>query len=74
MRSIAFIGLGIGFMLMGAGLFALTFRKPAKPAPANPNKSQLREQAALAEEAKKMKIAAGATAGFGALLVLFSFL
>jgi hypothetical protein len=73
MRNITFIGLGIGFILMGAGLFALTLRK-SKPAPTHPNKSQLREQAALAEEAKKMRIAAGATAGFGAVLLLIGVL
>jgi hypothetical protein len=73
MHSIAFIGLGFGFILMGAALFALTLRKP-KPLPAVPNKSQLREQAALAQENKKMKIAAGAAAGFGAVLVLLAYL
>ena len=40
MRSTAFIALGLGFILMAAGLFALTLRKP-KDLPANPNKSQL---------------------------------
>lgn len=69
MRNTMFIGLGLGFILMGAGLFALTLRKP-KPTPANPNKSQLREQAALAEETKKMRIGAGAVAAFGAVLLL----
>lgn len=74
MRTLVFTGLGIGFILMGAALFALTLRKPEKPAPANLNKSQLREQAVLTEETKKMKIAAGATAGFGALLVFLAFI
>jgi hypothetical protein len=64
-----FIALGIGFMLMGLGLFALTWRK-AKSAPVNPNKSQLRERAAMAEETKKMRIAAAGTAGFGLVLLL----
>ena len=73
MRNLALTGLGIGFILMGAGLFALTLRK-AKPTPANPNKSQLREQAALVEETKKMKIAAGVIAGFGAVLFLLTFI
>ncbi len=72
MRTLVFTGLGIGFILMGAGLYALTLRKPSKPAPANPNKSQLREQAALAEETKKMRVAAGSIAGVGVLMVLFS--
>jgi hypothetical protein len=69
MRPLVFTGLGIGFILMGAGLFALTLRK-RKPTPANPNKSQLREAAALTEETRKMRIAAAAIAGFGVLLLL----
>jgi hypothetical protein len=73
MRPLVFTGLGIGFLLMGAALFALTLRKP-KPTPANPNKSQLREQAMLAEENKKMRVAAGVTAGFGAVLILLTFI
>ena len=72
MRTLVFSGLGIGFILMGAGLYALTLRKPSKPAPANPNKSQLREQAALAEETKKMRIAAACIGGVGLLMVIFS--
>lgn len=73
MRQIVFSGLGLGFMLMGAGLYALTLRKPSpKSAAAAPNKSQLREQAALAEETKKMRIAAGTIAGIGALMIVFS--
>jgi hypothetical protein len=73
MRSLVFTGLGIGFILMGAALFALTLRKP-KSTIANPNKSQLREQAILAEENRKMRIAAGVSAGFGAVLVLLTFI
>jgi hypothetical protein len=73
MRNQMFTGLGVGFILMGAGLFALTLRK-AKPGPANPNKSQLREQATLAAEAKKMRIGAGVIAGFGAVLLLLGVL
>ena len=71
MQSIALAGLGVGFILMGAGLFALTLRKP-KPTPPNPNSKQLREQAALADETKKMRIGAGVVAGFGVLLLLIS--
>ncbi|MBL9186586.1 MAG: hypothetical protein JNK23_03820 [Opitutaceae bacterium] len=74
MRSIALFGLGLGFLLMGAGLFALTLRKPAKPAPANPNAKQQRELAVLAEEKKKMHIAAACAAGFGVALMGVSFL
>ena len=73
MRALVFTGLGFGFILMGAALYALTLRK-SKPTPPNPNKSQLREQAALAEETKKMRVASGVIAGFGAVLVIFSFL
>ena len=72
MRSPAFIALGLGFMLMGAGLFALTMRK-AQAAPAHPTKTQLREQAALAAETKKMRIAAGVVVGFGAAICLMFF-
>ena len=71
MRPLVFTGLGIGFILMGAALYALTLRKP-KSTPANPNKSQLREQAALAEETRKMRIAAGVTAAFGVVLLLLT--
>jgi hypothetical protein len=74
MRASAFIALGLGFFLMGAGLFALTMRKPGKPAPANPTKTQLREQAALAGETKKMRLAAAVTAGFGIALALMGLL
>ena len=73
MRHLVFTGLGIGFVLMGAGLYALTLRKP-KDAPAVPNKSQLREQAAMAEETKKMRMGATVIAAFGAALILLSFL
>ena len=64
MRSIAFIALGVGFILMAAGLYALTLRKP-KELPANPNKSQLREAEALVEENRKMRLAAGIVAAIG---------
>jgi hypothetical protein len=67
--NIALLGLGIGFILMAGGLFALTLRKPKETPVANPNSKQLREQAALAEETKKMRIAAIVVAVFGLLLV-----
>ena len=73
MRHLVFTGLGIGFILMGAALFALTLRKP-KPTPAVPNKAQLREQAALAEETRKLRIASGIIAAFGAVLLLLTFI
>ena len=73
MRAPAFIALGLGFILMGVGLFALTLRKP-KQASTLPTKTQLREQAALAAETKKMRIAAGVVAlfGLGICLMFFS--
>lgn len=73
MRSIALFGLGFGFILMGAGLYALTLRKPEKPAPANPKPKEQRELAVLAEEKKKMHIGAACAAGFGAVLIGLSF-
>ncbi|MGH7943646.1 MAG: hypothetical protein ACREH8_24360 [Opitutaceae bacterium] len=73
MRPLVFTGLGVGFILMGAALYALTLRKP-KPTPSMPNKSQLREQATLAEETRKMRLASAITAGFGAVLILLTFI
>jgi len=73
MRHLVFTGLGFGFILMGAGLFALTLKK-AKPGPPLPTKAQLREEAVQAEETKKLRIAGGTIAGFGALLILLSFI
>jgi hypothetical protein len=73
MRHLVFTGLGIGFILMGAALYALTMRKP-KPTAALPNKSQLREQAELIQETKKMRIASGITAAFGVVLILLTFI
>ena len=73
MRSFAFAAVGLGFVLMGAGLFALTLRKP-KDKPAVPTKAQQREQAVLDEEKKKMHIAAGVSVAVGlALIVLMLF-
>lgn len=73
MRTLIFSGLGIGFLIMAVALYALTLRK-AKPTPAIPNKSQLREQVALAQETKKMRIASGITAVFGITLILLTFI
>jgi hypothetical protein len=73
MRSAVFIALGLGFVLMGGGLYALTLIK-TKPLPSNPTKAQLREQAAMAAENRKMRIAAGVIAGIGVLIaVVFLF-
>jgi hypothetical protein len=73
MRPLVFTGLGVGFILMGAALYGLTLRKP-KPTSAMPNKSELREQATLAEETRKMRIASVITAAFGAVLILLTFI
>jgi hypothetical protein len=73
MRSIAFIALGVGFILMAAGLFALTLRKP-KELPANPNKSQLREAEALVQENRKMRLAAAIVAAIGVATALATLL
>ena len=73
MRPLVFTGLGIGFILMGAALYALTLRKP-KATPANPNKSQLREQATLTEETRKMRFASAVIVGFGVVLILLTFI
>ena len=72
MRPLVFTGLGFGFILMGVALYALTLRKP-KETPTNPNKAQQREQATLAEENRKMRIASGVSAAFGVLLILLTF-
>ena len=69
MRTPAFFAIGLGFILMGAGLFALTLRKPGLES-ANPTKAQQREQAALADENRKMRIAAAVVGGVGVLLCL----
>lgn len=71
MRSLPIYGLGFFFLFVGAGLFALTLRK-SKPASAVAKKSELREQEALRAETKKMRIAAGVSAGIGVLLILIS--
>ena len=73
MRSLALFGLGLGFFLMGAGLYALTLRK-AKALPANPTKAQQREQMELTAEHKKMRLGAAIVSGFGLLLIGFAYL
>jgi hypothetical protein len=70
MRPIVFFALGFGFILMGVGLWALTLIKAKKPMPSNPNKSQLREQAVLAEEKKKMYIAAAGISAIGVVTMV----
>lgn len=71
MRSLPIYGLGFFFLCVAAGLFALSWRKP-KPPSAVAKKSELREEAVLRAEAKKMRIAAGITAALGVLLILIS--
>jgi hypothetical protein len=70
--NITLLSLGIGFILMGGALFALTLRKSKETTAANPTAKQQREQAALAEETKKMRIGAAVTAGFGLVLLAIS--
>jgi hypothetical protein len=73
MRAIVYIALGFGFILMGLGLLALTFRKP-KATSTLPTKAQQREDAALAKENRKMRIAAAVVIAFGAgLCAVFLF-
>lgn len=64
--------LGIGFTLMAGGLFALTLRKPKQKPVANPGAKERREQAALDEETKKMRLGAAVVACFGLLLIAIS--
>ena len=70
--NLGLLGLGIGFIIMAGGLFALTMRKPKAAPVVNPNAKQQREQAALDEEKKKMRIGAAVVAGFGLLLIVIS--
>ena len=73
MRIFGLLPTGILLLLMAAGLFALTLRKPEqKPSTAPLNKSQQREAAARAEETKKMRLGAGILAGIGVLLMVLS--
>jgi hypothetical protein len=59
------------FVLIGAGLFALTLRKlPALPA--RPNGSQLREHAVRVAEMQKMRLAGGIMAGIAAIILLIA--
>ena len=69
MRSLVFIALGFGFILMGAGLIALTLGK-RKELPPQPTKTQLREQAARAAEDKKMRLGGGIIAAVGLIIAL----
>lgn len=70
--NIGLLAVGLGFILMAGGLIALTLRKPKEPVPAVPNTKQQRELAALAEEKKKMRIAAAVAVAFGLLLIAIS--
>ncbi len=72
MRTPVFIALGLAFVLMGAGLFALTLGK-TKELPAHPTKTQLREQATQAAETRKMRLAAAIVVALGCLISLMSF-
>lgn len=69
MRNHALTGLGLGFMLMGIGLYALTVRK-GRTLPANPTKAQVREQAERVEEDKKMRLGAVVVAALGLVMAI----
>lgn len=71
-RSAPLFAIGAFLVLGAAGLFALTLRKPATKPIANPNKSQLRDAVAAAEETKKMRIGAGILAAIGLVLMAIS--
>jgi hypothetical protein len=64
--------LGIGFIIMAGGLFALTLRKPKEKAGAKSGAKEQREQATLNEEQKKMRIGAAVIAAFGLVLIAIS--
>lgn len=62
--------LGLVFAVTGVVIVALTFRR-AKPV-ANPTKSQLREQAVVQSDARKLRLAGGIIAGLGIVLIAIS--
>lgn len=68
-RSLFLYGLGFLLVLMGAGLFALSWRKPNR---ALATKSEQREEAELRAEARKLRLGAGIIAGVGVVLILIS--
>ncbi len=71
MRSLPTYGLGMVFVLVGIAFLALSWRK-AKPASLPVKKSELRQEAALRSDARKLRIAAGIMAGLGILLIALS--
>lgn len=72
-RAYFFFTLGLCFILMAAGLFALTLRKPKQPAVVPPSKAQQRAEAALADEHRKMRIGAAVVATVGVALCALLF-
>jgi hypothetical protein len=67
---ILFLGTGVFFVALSAGLLALANRKPT--AAKQPTKAELREAAALAAESAKMRKAALVCAGIGVAMIVFS--
>lgn len=67
----ALLAAGIFFILLGAGLIALT-RRPLKAMPPRPTKSDLRERSALEAEMRKMKLGAAICGGLGILMIALS--
>ena len=70
-HSILFLGTGVFFVALAAGLLALTKLKP-KTGSKQPTKAELREQAALAAETQKMRKAALVCGGLGVAMIVFS--
>ena len=68
---IFFLGTGVFFVGLSAGLLALANRKP-KSAAKQPTKAELREAAALAAESVKMRKAALVCAGIGVAMIVFA--
>ena len=71
MRSLPLLGLGIGFIVMGIGLYALTLRAP-KATPGLHRRAHLREEEEMRDERKKMRVAAAVVVAFGVVLILIS--
>lgn len=71
MRSLPIYGLGVVLVIMGLGLFVFSVAT-AKPVAPTAKKSELREQEIVRANTKKLRIAAGALVGLGALLIVLS--
>jgi hypothetical protein len=72
MHSLARLGFGIFFALIGIALFAFTMRKGTTRAVQPVKKSELRVRAAEQTEANKLRIAAAIFVAVGAALMVLS--